>query len=213
MAYVIAYDIGTTGIKTCIFAIEETIKLVASASDGYNLYVLDNGGVEQDVEEWWNAFKKTTAAVLKKSGLKGEQIAGLSFCSQMQGLILVDEKGVPVHRPMSYMDQRATEEIKKGIANGFMIAGANVFKLIPSLLITGAVSSSVKDPLWKYKWIEAHEPDNFARARWWLDVKEYFIGRCTNEFIMTEDSAFSTLLYDTRKGRCGWSKKMCQMVK
>ncbi|MCR4797686.1 MAG: FGGY-family carbohydrate kinase [Lachnospiraceae bacterium] len=211
MAYVIAYDIGTTGIKTCIFAIEETIKLVASASDGYNLYVLDNGGVEQDEEEWWNSLKKTTATVLKKSGLKGDQIAGLSFCSQMQGLVLVDEKGIPVHRPMSYMDQRATEEIKKGIANGFTIAGANVFKLIPSLLITGAVSSSVKDPLWKYKWIEAHEPENFARARWWLDVKEYFIGRCTNEFIMTEDSAFSTLIYDTRKGRCGWSKKMCQM--
>ena len=50
MAYVIAYDIGTTGIKTCIFSIEKTIKLIASASEGYGLYVLDNGGVEQDAE-------------------------------------------------------------------------------------------------------------------------------------------------------------------
>ena len=36
----------------------------------------------------------------------------------------MDKEGIPVHRPMSYMDQRAKEEIKKGIAHGFHIAGA-----------------------------------------------------------------------------------------
>ena len=153
----------------------------------------------------------TTAEVFRKTNVKPEEVKGISFCSQMQGLVLTDKDGVPVHRPMSYMDQRAKEEIKKGIANGLQIAGANIFKLLPSLMITGAVSSSVKDPVWKYKWVEAHEPENFKRAYKWLDVKDYLICRCTGKFTMTEDSAFATLIYDTRPGKEGWSKKMCSM--
>ena len=209
--HVLAYDIGTTGVKTCLFEIDQTIRMVTSAECGYNLYILENGGAEQDADEWWSAMAQTTRKVLKTAELAPADIAGISFCSQMQGLVLVDENGVPVHRPMSYMDQRAEEEIRKGIANGIQIAGANIFKLIPSLRITGAVSSSVKDPIWKYKWIEAHEPENLARARHWLDIKEYIIARCTGRFVMTEDSAWSTLLYDCRKGREGWSEKLCSM--
>ena len=209
--YVLSYDVGTTGIKTCLFEIDQTIRMIEWASCGYHLYILDNGGAEQDADEWWDAMCRTTREVFVRAAVTPDQVAGISFCSQMQGLVLVDREGVPVHRPMSYMDQRAEEEIKKGIANGIQIAGANIFKLIPSLMITGAVSSSVKDPIWKYKWIEANEPENLARAYRWLDVKEYMISRCTGRFVMTEDSAWSTLLYDTRKGHEGWSMKMCRM--
>lgn len=209
--YVLAYDIGTTGVKTCLFEITDTIRMVNAASAGYNLYILDNGGAEQDEKEWWAAMCQTTKAILALAEITADQIEGISFCSQMQGLVLVDEDGVPVHRPMSYMDQRSEEELKKGIANGVQLAGANIFKLIPSLIITGAVSSSVKDPLWKCKWIEANEPENFARARCWLDVKEYLVSKCTGRYIMTPDSAWSTFLYDSRKGHEGWSKKLCKI--
>ena len=208
MTYVLAYDIGTTGVKTCLFEIGSSITLLAGDSEGYGLYIMEDGGAEQDADEWWAAMCHTTARRLTKTGTAPEQISGISFCSQMQGLVMTDRDGVPVHRPMSYMDQRATEEIRKGIAHGPQIAGANVFKLLKSLRITGAVSTSVKDPMWKYKWIEAHEPENFSRAYKWLDVKEYLIHRCTGRFVMTEDSAFATLLYDTRKK--AWSQSLCR---
>ena len=210
--HLIAYDIGTTGVKTCLFEVSDVIRLVSYASRSYPLYVLDNGGVEQDGDDWWNAMCESTKEIFASSDIRPEQIGGISFCSQMQALILVDRDGVPVHRPMSYMDQRAREEIKKGIAYGIQIAGANILKLIPSLILTGAVTSSVKDPVWKYKWLEAHEPENFARAYRWLDAKDYLISRCTDRFIMTPDSAFSTFLYDTRKGHEGWSKYLCNML-
>ena len=208
---ILAYDIGTTGVKTCLFDVDKTIKMIDSASCGYSLYVLPDGGVEQDAEEWWSAMCRTTGEVIARDPARRDSIAGISFCSQMQGLVLTDADGIPVHRPMSYMDQRATEEIRKGIAYGPQIAGANILKLIPSIVITGAVSGSVKDPMWKCKWIEAHEPENFARAEHWLDVKDYLTSRCTGRFTMTEDSAFSTLLYDTRKGHEGWSRELCRM--
>lgn len=210
--FVIAYDIGTTGVKTCICAISDKIEIKAAASMGYNLYMVENGGAEQDADEWWEAMATTTNKVMEQSGIDPKDISGISFCSQMQGLVLVDKDGNALRRPMSYMDQRAKEELKKGMANGIQVAGANIFKLLPYLYYTGAVSSSVKDPIWKYKWVEAHEPEVFSKIYKWLDVKEYLICRCTGECVMTEDSAFGALLYDTRKGHEGWCEPVCKMV-
>jgi len=210
--YVIAYDIGTTGVKTCLFEIENEIKLIAAAMEGYNLYILPGGGAEQDPDEWWQAICNTTKTVFSKCDILPEQIEGISFCSQMQGLVLVDKDLRPVHRAFSYMDQRAKKQIKDGIAYGIKIAGANIFKLIPSLIITGAVSASVKDPVWKYNWVKENEPENFKRVYKWLDVKEYIICRMTDRCVMTRDSAFGTLLYDIRKGKEGFSKTICKLL-
>lgn len=210
-AYVIAYDVGTTGVKTCVFEISDKIRLAASALEGYELYVLENGGAEQEPDDWWRAMCISTRRVLEENNIPAEEIQGVSFCSQMQGLVLVDRTGSPVRRAMSYIDQRASAELKKGISHGLQIAGANIFKLIRSLAVTGAVAASVKDPVWKYKWVEANEPENFSRVYKWLDVKEYLICRCTGEFVMTRDSAYATLLYDTRKGREGFSRELCRM--
>lgn len=209
---IIAYDVGTTGIKTCIFEISDAIKLVASEMDSYELFVMGNGGVEQDPYSWWNAMCTTTERVLKKNNISSDSIQGISFCSQMQGLVLVDREGNPVRRAMSYMDQRAGDELKNGMAYGLQIAGVNVFKLIKSLAITHAVAASVKDPVWKYKWVEKHEPEVFKKVYKWLDVKEFLINQCTGKFVMTPDSAYATLLYDTRKGKEGFSSEMCKVL-
>ncbi|MDR1927943.1 MAG: carbohydrate kinase, partial [Oscillospiraceae bacterium] len=208
----LAYDIGTTGVKTCLFRIGETIELLSGASAGYGLYVLPGGGAEQEPDEWWAAMCATTRTVLAESGAAPEEIAGISFCSQMQGLILVDREGLPLRRAMSYMDQRAGEELKAGMAFGPQIAGANLVRLLRSLRITGAVAASVKDPVWKYKWVEAHEPEIFAKTHKWLDVKEAMIARMTGRCVMTTDSAFATLLYDIRAGRQGWSREITRML-
>ena len=210
--YAITFDIGTTGVKTCVFEISDTIKLLGSASEGYKLYVFPDGGAEQDPDEWWAAMCSTSKKAIAEAGIDASLIEGISFCSQMQGLVLVDKDGVPVRRAFSYMDQRAREELKKGIAHGFQIAGANVPKLLKSIMITGAVAASVKDPVWKYNWVKNHEPDNFKRVHKWLDVKEALICRMTGRCVMTRDSAFGALLYDLRKGHECWSESLCKTL-
>lgn len=210
-AYILACDIGTTAIKTCLFLVDDKIKLIESAGEGYPLTVLESGGAEQNPDDWWHAMCVTTEKVLKKAKISPNQVAGISFCSQMQGLVLVDRDGVPVRPAMSYMDQRAREELKKGFGFGPTVSGCNIFRLLKSLYITKTVSASVKDPVWKYKWVEANEPENFKRVYKWLDVKEYLILKCTGRFIMTKDSAFATMLYDPRKDRECFSESMCEM--
>ena len=210
--YVIAYDVGTTGVKTCLFEISDKITLIENAMSGYDLFLLDNGGVEQEPEQWWRAMCKTTKTVINDSGIKKEAISGISFCAQMQALVMVDEKGVPIRRAMSYMDNRAHKEMKSGIMSGFRVAGLNACKLLRSILISGAISASVKDPVWKYKWVENKEPEVFSRLHKWLDVKDFLVCRATGVFTMSEDSAFATLLYDTRKDKKQFSRELCQLM-
>ena len=54
--YIIIYDFGTSSVKTCLFDIDSEIHLVASSVGEYGLYISDNGGAEQDTEEWWIAI-------------------------------------------------------------------------------------------------------------------------------------------------------------
>jgi len=209
---ILAYDVGTTAVKTCLYSLEGGIRLLSSAQAGYPLAVLENGGAEQNPLDWWEALAASTREALSGAGVSPGRVAGVSFCSQMQGLVLVDSAGEPVRPAMSYMDQRAEEEFRRGMGFGLKVGGLNAARLVRSLRITSAVAGSVKDPVWKYKWVERNEPEAFARVYKWLDVKEFLIARCTGEFVMTTDSAFATLLYDVRKGREGFSPAMCRML-
>lgn len=211
MEYVIAYDIGTTGVKTCLFSIDTHVQLVGGAYGSYGLYILDNGGAEQDADEWWNAMRATTHELIEKTGVSPEKIKGISFCSQMQGLVLVDKDLNALRRPMSYMDQRAEETFERNSGKGIKVAGLGIYKLLKSLAVTTAAPTSVKDPIWKYLWVKENEPEIFKNIYKWLDVKEYLIGRATGNPVMTKDSAYATFLYDTRDEKWEWNKDLCRI--
>ncbi len=212
--HVIAYDVGTTGLKSCLFSIgkDQPIELIAGETADYDLYVLDNGGVEQDPNQWWDAMCVTTKKLLEKTGLDKEEIKGISFCAQMQAVILAGEDGEPVKNSMSYMDNRGKEQIEKLMRKGPKIAGMNAYKLLRSLQITGAVSGSVKDPVYKYRWVADNEPEIMAKTHKWLDAKDFLVLKATGKFTMSRDSAFSTLLCDTRPGKVGFSPVVCKMM-
>ena len=212
--YIIIYDFGTSSVKTCLFDIDSKINLVESESAGYGLYVSEDGGAEQDTEEWWAALQHTTQGVLKKSGIRPEDIEAVAFCSQMQGSIFVDKEGNALRRPMNCMDQRAVKEFKEGIGSGLIkVDGLNLFKIARNLRVNYAGPGSPKDPVWKYQWVKHNEPEIYKKIYKWLDVNDYLITRLTGRFVRTADTAFATLLYDTRKGKEGWNKGLLKMYK
>jgi hypothetical protein len=78
--YNIIYDFGTSSVKTCLFEIDSEIRLVTSSAAGYGLYTSDDGGAEQDTEEWWTALCSTTRNLFVKSGIRPEDVEG--FCKR-----------------------------------------------------------------------------------------------------------------------------------
>ena len=212
--YIIIYDFGTSIVKPCLFQIDSQIRLIARSAAGYSLIISDNGGAEQDTEEWWSAICSTTHDLLEKSGVKPCEIEGIAFCSQMQGSVFVDENGSALRRPMNYLDQKGYKEYKECMGRGIIkVSGCSLYKLVRNLLVNYAGSTSAKDPVWKYKWVEKNEPEVFKRIYKWLDISEYLVSRCTGRIVRTADTAFATFLYDTRRGREGWNKGLLKMYK
>lgn len=196
MIYALAYDIGTTGVKTCLFRIDDAVAPIDSEAATYPLNILPGGGAEQDPDDWWDALITTTQALRERQPDAMGELAGISFCAQMQAMVMVDATARHVHPAFSYMDQRATEQMRKQVGKAPRIAGVNAVTALRTLKRTGAVAASVKDPVWKYHWLRDNRPEEFARGHKWLDVKEALIARMTGEFVMSRDSAFATLLYD-----------------
>lgn len=209
---VIAYDMGTTGLKTCLFDIsqQEGIRFVAAEIEPYTLAVLPNGGVEQYPEEWWAAMGASTRRLLEKQGVPPGDVEGISFCSQVQTVVMVDEQGTALRPSMSCMDTRGGKPFAKYMQTGVKVEGLNAAKVLKFLKITGAVSGSAKDPLWKYHWVRENEPEVFGRTHKWLDAKEYLTFRATGNIKASRDVAGMTFLYDI-KNDC-WSESLCNML-
>ena len=132
--YIIIYDFGTSSLKACLFDVGEKITVAASSNASYGLYILENGGAEQDTEEWWQAICKTTRELFDQTQIKPEEVSGLAFCAQMQGVVLVDGNGQALRRAMSYMDCRGVREYRDCMGKGIVkVSGCSLYKLLREL--------------------------------------------------------------------------------
>lgn len=209
---VISYDVGTTGMKSCLFDIskEDGIKFILGELKEYAIDILPNGGVEQYPEEWWQAMCTTTKRLLDATNTDPSEIQGISFCSQCQTVVLIDEDLNPIRPSMSCMDSRAYKEFAKYMQTGIKVEGLDAIKVLKFLRATGAVSASVKDPLWKYHWVKENEPELYKKVYKWIDAKEYLTARATGVVKASRDDAGMTFLYDVKKRK--WSESLCKML-
>jgi len=203
--FLLAVDLGTTSLKTCLYEVGDRLILRAAASRRLGLESGSDGRAEQDPEEWWSALVSSVPELLASARLDPSAVGGLTFCAQMQCLVLVDKEGKAVRPALSYLDSRATARRKKLTSGGPRIADVGVGLILPWLTVSGGVAASAKDPLWKYLRVADEEPEAFGRAYRWLDAKDFLTARCAGRFTMSADSAFATFLTDTRHDRVRWS--------
>lgn len=213
MSSILSFDIGTSGMKTCLYTMDGArLILKEQAYASYPLYFPGGGAAEQDPNDWWEALSACTRSIAERAPELMKTVEGISFCSQMQSLVLLDKDAQPVRRAMSYMDQRAGKIRAKYSGAGPKIAGTGIPLLLKSLHHTGVVAASDKDPVWKYLWVKEHEPHSFARIHKWLDVKEALIAKLTGNFVMSEDSAFATLLLSKDHKNPAFSQEMLKAL-
>lgn len=209
--YLMTYDIGTSFIKATLTQISDKIEFVgATVMSTHNTTTMNGRGVEQNADEWWDLICRGSKELLKNNGISGDQIDGISFCSQMNGTVLVDKHGDVVRPPMTFLDRRADQEFKHYFNHGLRIHGLNLWKLLKALHHTKMVPVGAYVPIWKYKWVQKNEPEKFAQVDKFLDVGDYLLYKTTGRFVRTEDSAFCTALNDCRKGHSGWSHTMAK---
>jgi xylulokinase len=211
---IIAHDNGTSGTKTVLTRLTDKIEIVGSHLTEYNAIYPEGipHACEQDPRYWWRAICEGTRHVLKQSGITADQVDGISFSTQTQCALFVDENGTPLDNPYIWIDGRATKEYEKGIKTGIKVSGYNLVKILKWMDITGGGPASPKDQIWKYQWFKNHKPDLYKKVHKMLDCKDYLVYKCTGNMLASVDSAAITWLYDTRPGAFKWSKELCKMA-
>jgi len=182
--YFLGIDVSTTGSKALL--VDESGKLVATASSPHTLQTPRPLWSEQDPGEWWTAVSAAIRSVLEQAGLSGGNVAALGLTGQMHGLVLLDENGRVLRPAILWNDQRTQlqcDEIHRRIGREKFI------QITGNVALTGFTAP-------KILWVQQNEPEVFARARHVLLPKDYIRYRLTGDYAMDKADGAGTVLFD-----------------
>lgn len=192
--YLLAHDIGTSGNKATLFAVEG--KLIKSTHAAYDVNYGEGGIAEQNPEDWWNAVCACTKEIME--GIAPEDILAVSFSAQMQCCLVVDQKGQVLRPAMIWADTRAKKQAEQLEER---LSTINSYELLGHPL---SPSYSIE----KLMWIRDNEPEIYEKTHKMLQVKDYIIYRMTGEFVTDHSDASGTNAYDLTN-QC-WAKEVLE---
>jgi xylulokinase len=174
-----AFDIGTTGTKAAL--LDEAQNVLASAYSSYETTRRQNGEVEQNPLEWWQAVLETTRALSKHSEFSSVNLIVLT--GQMQNLTLLDGEGQPLRPTILYSDLRAKSEAEE------------ISKLLNADLLykqTGNEQDS-SSLLAKTLWLKHHELSHLENAEYlFLGAADAIVFWLTGQAITDTTTASTT---------------------
>ncbi len=194
MNYFIGIDTSTTATKTLLM--DDAGKVAAAASSEYPYETPKPLWSEQNPDLWWAAAVKSIRQVMADSGIEGSQIKGIGLTGQMHGLVLLDENGAVLRPAILWNDQRTgvqCDEIRARIGKERLI------QITGNDALTGFTAP-------KILWVQAHEPEIWARARHILLPKDYLRYKLTGDFACDRAGGAGTILFDIKKR--DWSPEL-----
>jgi len=146
------------------------------------------GWAEQDTETWWANLKLATEAVLSEFGKDPSAIKAIGISYQMHGLVLVDEHQQAIRDSIIWCDSRAVPYGQKA----FETLGSE--KCLSHLLNTPGNFT-----LSKMAWVKENEPENFAKAKYYMLPGDYLAMRMTGKASTTASGLSEGIAWDFRE--------------
>ena len=188
--YILGIDIGTSGTKTIL--VDDEGRVAAAKTVEYPLETPKPGWTQQNPADWWQAAAESIRAVLEKSKVPGDQIAGVGFSGQMHGMVALDEAGEVVRPAILWNDQRTERQCEEITETAGGLPG--LLSYTNNRMLTGFTGG-------KILWMKEEEPENFARTKVILNPKDYVRYKLTGVVATEVSDASGTGLFDV-KNRC-----------
>jgi xylulokinase len=182
--FVIGCDVGSQGTNAALYAADGT--LVASAYEAYDLAFPHPGWAEQDPDLWTGAVERTCRRLASEVPAGG--IRGLSFGSQLDGMVVCGSDGRPLRPAMIWMDRRAESQ---AAAVAERLAPADFYRA------TGANLDS-SHAVFKAIWVRDEEPDVWSRAAQLMPPGSFVLRHAAGELAVDHSNASSLALLDPR---------------
>lgn len=195
--YVLAIDLGTSSAKVGLFTVYGDA--VGWDSEPVPLYLLPNGGAEQDPRDWWQSIRVASKRLLAKEFASRDDIIAICASTHGYGTVPVDRAGNYLMRAMIWLDTRGAEYTRK-IAGGLVnIDGYDPLKILRWIRLTGgAPFLSGKDAFGHALYIKHEFPDIYRHTYKFLDVVDYIDWCLTGKFVTTCDSVVARWVTDNR---------------
>lgn len=183
--HILAFDLGTSSLKAALvsergaIADHEIVKL--------GLRLVPGGGAEQEPEDWWDAIRRASRALVDRRSVPRAAVAGLCCSTQWGGTVATARDGRALAPALIWMDARGAPQVRRAIAGALPVHGYGLRKLWRWLRIAGGVPArSGKDPVGHALWLRAERPE-IHRAAWkllepvdWLGLR--LTGRCASSY-------------------------------
>lgn len=185
MALLLGIDLGTSYFKVGLFDASGALRglgrvAVASVSPA-------PGRIELAAEIFWQRLRQALALALADANATAAEIVGVSYSSQANTFVLLDDSGRELTPMVFWNDQRA-RPLETPIADfGRVKEHAQITGLI------GAVPERAPS---KWRWFMQHEPTIWARTARALTISDYFTYCLTGELVGDASTAALTGLYD-----------------
>jgi len=137
----IAYDLGTGGVKASLY--DEKLDTINKSFIEYPTYYPHSNYHEQRPGDWWHGVIESTKALLEKSNVPGEEIAGVSLSGQSLVALPIDKDGgllmdqVPIWsdtraaaESCEFFEEVPEEEWYMTTGNGFPAPCYSLFELM-----------------------------------------------------------------------------------
>ncbi len=141
MKRIIAYDLGTGGLKASLFS--ESGELLSFEFEKYSTYNLSAHIQEQAPMDWWAAIVTATKRLIENTGEDASNIVSLAISGHSLGVVPINPKGeLLVERTPIWSDKRASKqsaEFFEGVdyegwymttGNGFPAECYSIFKIM-----------------------------------------------------------------------------------
>ena len=188
--FLLGYDLGSSSVKASLVN-AKTGECVSSAffpKKEMEIKSVKAGWAEQDPETWWANMKLATQAVLAESGINPSFIKAIGISYQMHGLVLVDENQKVIRDSIIWCDSRAVPY------------GEKAFKdLGDDTCLSHLLNTPGNFTLSKMAWVKEHEPENFARAKYYMLPGDYLAMRLTGEAHTTASGLSEGIAWDFKE--------------
>ena len=195
---VLAVDLGTSGCKCALVGLDGVVH--AWAFRPVALHLVGEAGVEQDPQDWWEAFLGAATELLAPLNGRRRQVVAVCCSSFGECTVPVDAEGRALGRALLWCDMRGAQAIRRRARGGLLnIQGYGPLKLTRWLRLTGgAPSLSGKDSAGHLAWLHDHHQPLVERTHKFLNALDYMNLRLTGRFCSTHDSALTTWATDNR---------------
>ena len=194
----IGCDVGSQGTNCALYSADGT--LVASSYQAYDLSFPFPGAAEQDPDLWPAAVVAGVREVLEQVPEGPSAVKGLSFGSQLDGMVVCDVDARPLRPAMIWMDRRAE---KQAAAVAERMPPETFYKLVGANLDSSHA-------VFKALWVRDEEPEIWSDAAILMSPGTYVLRGVAGAVAVDPSNASSLALLDPRTRR--WSSEVLSVV-